>query len=185
MLRALLAAAAAAGAAAFSPCTFCALNEGRQAVNYDLGTLPAGSWSSSEYTVTSPCGQSTTPACGAQSDPMTQSCKGLGNLTDFSVGIMANGFNLTLRGGFDDPPMANGRNAVYIFVCDTTVPASNPPDIANLTERPGGFYNVVWRHPAACPIIGGAACGPPPPVPPPVPPPTPPMPPPVPPPVPP
>jgi hypothetical protein len=69
--------------------------------------------------------------------------------------------------------MANGRNAVYHFICDTTVPASNPPDFANVTEAPGGFYNVQWRTPAACGVAAGTQCGPSPPAPPPVPPPAP------------
>ena len=109
---------------------------------------------------------------------MTQSCKGLGSLANISMALASStptqGFTLTLHGGFDDPPMPSGRNAVYHFVCDS-VPASNPPDFNNLTEAPGGFYNVVWRTPAACGVVGtpGTPCGPPPPVPPPVPPPTP------------
>jgi hypothetical protein len=106
---------------------------------------------------------------------MTQSCKGLGSLANISIGLVAgggSGFNLTLHGGFDDPPMPQGRNAVYKFICDTSVPASNPPDISNLTEAPGGFYNLVWRHPAACGAAMGP-CGPPPPAPPPPPPPAP------------
>jgi len=58
----------------------------------------------------------------------------------------------------------------YIFQCDTTVPASNPPDYENVTESPGGFYNVIWRTPAACGVVSSTMCGPNPPVPPPVPP---------------
>jgi hypothetical protein len=73
--------------------------------------------------------------------------------------------DITLHGGFNDPPMANGRNAVYHFICDTTVPASNPPDFANVTEAPGGFYNVQWRTPAACGVAAGTQCGPSPPAP--------------------
>lgn len=157
---------------AFGACTFCALNPSGQAVNFDLTSLPSSTWTAGEYTVASPCGQSNSPVCGAQNESMTQSCKGLGSLANFSVALTASGVDVTLHGGFDDPPMPNGRNAVYHFVCDTTVPASNPPD-ANVTEAPGGFYNVVWRTPAACPVVGGSACGPAPPIPPPVPPPTP------------
>ena len=64
--------------------------------------------------MTSPCLQSNGPQCGAQADPMTQSCKGLGSLANISVVLAAQpaaGFTLTLHGGFDDPPMPNGRNA--------------------------------------------------------------------------
>jgi hypothetical protein len=156
-----------ASAAAFSPCTFCALNPSGVAVNFDLSTLPTSTWTIAGYTVTTPCGQSDAPVCGPQNMSMTQSCKGLGSLANTTLVLTPAGFNVTLHGGFDDPPMANGRNAVYAFVCDNTVPASNPP-IMNVTESPGGFYNVVWRTPAACPVVGGSACGPPPPVPPPV-----------------
>jgi hypothetical protein len=168
-----LLAAAVATATATSACTFCALNAAQTAVSFDLTTLPSGTWTTSEYTVTSPCGQSSSPACGAQNDSMTQSCKGLGTLANISMSLTTDGFSVTLHGGFDDPPMPQGRNAVYVFVCDTTVPASNPPDFANVTEQPGGFYNVVWRHPAACGVVGGSVCGPSPPAPPPVPPPAP------------
>jgi hypothetical protein len=159
---------------AASACTFCTLNPAGAAVNFDLSGLPQGTWASDIYTYTSPCGQANTPTtCGRQNDSMTQSCKGLGTLANISVDLAANnGVTVTLHGGFDDPPMANGRNAVYHFICDTTVPATNPPD-ANVTEQPGGFYNLIWRHPAACGVVGGTSCGPSPPVPPPVPPPAP------------
>jgi hypothetical protein len=166
---------------AVDTCTFCSINPSGAAVSFDLSTLPLGTWSASlpngAYTVTSPCGQSNSPSCGLQSDPMTQSCKGLGSLANTSLALSdaagARGFTLTLRGGFDDPPMPSGRNAVYHFVCDSSAPASNPPNISGLTEAPGGFYNVEWRHAAACGVVAGSTCGPPPPVPPPVPPPSP------------
>ena len=138
-------------AAAASACTFCALNEQGRPVSFDLSTLPTQTWSGTgaagDYTMASPCLQSNGPQCGPQADPMTQSCKGLGSLANFSIGLVEGGgagFNLTLHGGFDDPPMPQGRNAVYHFICDTTVPSSNPPEFGNLTEAPGGFYNLVW-----------------------------------------
>ena len=127
MLAALFALGVSAAAAA-AACTFCSLNANQQAVSFDLSTLPTGTWASSEYSVTSPCGQSNSPACGAVNDSMTQSCKGLGSLANISMVLSSNpaGFKLTLHGGFDDPPMPQGRNAVYLFVCDPSAPASNP-----------------------------------------------------------
>lgn len=182
-LRALLTLASAAAAGAAAACSFCALNSQGQAVTFDLSGLGNATYEgfgepgNSRYTITTPCGQAKSPACGAQNDPMLQSCMGVGDLGNISVALASDdgsaGFNVTLRNGFDDPPMPNGRNAVYIFVCDTTVPASNPPLYKNVTESPPGFYNIVWRSPAACGVVGGSTCGPPPPVPPPVPPPTP------------
>lgn len=165
-------------AAAANNCTFCALTSTGDAVSFDLTSLPTdtyeGTGAAGDYTMTSPCLQSNSPECGAQADPMTQSCKGLGNLGNISIVLNnetpSSGFVLTLHGGFDVPVMPNGRNAVYHFVCDNTVPASNPPNIGNLTEQPGGFYNVEWRHPAACGVVAGTQCGPSP-VPPPPPPP--------------
>ena len=176
----ILAVALSAPAAAWasSPCTFCALNAQGQAVSFDLSTLPTTTWESTGgpgnpelYTLTTPCGQATSPQCGAQNDPMLQSCQGVGNLANISVALNSDGFSVTLRGGFDDPPMPNGRNAVYTFICDTSVPLDNPPFYKNTTESPPGFYNVVWRHPAGCGTTSGSSCGPSPPVPPPVPPP--------------
>ena len=166
-------------AAASGACTFCALNAQGQAVSFDLSTLPSATWEATSgqynslYTITSPCGQATSPQCGAQNDPMLQSCQGVGNLANISVALNGGdqGFTVTLRGGFDTPPMPNGRNAVYTFVCDASAPLDNPPDYKNVTESPPGFYNVAWRHPAGCGIVSGSSCGPSPPVPPPVPPP--------------
>jgi len=164
---------------ASSSCTFCALDDSKNPVSFFLDNLPNGTWETNageSYTVTTPCGLSQSASCGLQADPMTQSCKGLGSLSNISMVLVdggAGGFNLTLHGGFDDPPMPRGRNAVYMFVCDKSVPVSNPPLISNLTESPGGFYNVEWRHPAACGVVGSGACTPPPPAPPPPPPPQP------------
>ena len=172
MLRPVLLLAASTFAAA-APCTFCALNAQSQALNFDLSSLPATTYEANGYTVTSPCGQAKSAGCGAQNDPMLQSCKGVGDLSNISVVLTAGGFDVTLHNGFDDPPMPNGRNAVYHFLCDPSAPADSAPLYQNITEQPPGFYNVVWRHPAACGVAGGAACGPSPPVPPPVPPPTP------------
>jgi hypothetical protein len=104
---------------------------------------------------------------------MTQSCKSLGTLANTTISLTAKGIDITLHGGFDDPPMPSGRNAVYHFICDNSVPATNPPNVSALVESPGGFYNIVWRTPAACGVVGGGACGPPPQPPPPPPPPPP------------
>ena len=55
--------------------------------------------------------------------------RGLGFiLANVTVEVGGSGFNLTIGGGSNDPPMPRGRNAVYHFVCDTTVPESNGPD---------------------------------------------------------
>ena len=175
-MRLLLALALAAAARAAPACSFCALDGQGRAVAFDLSALGNASYDAGDYSVTTPCGQVRSPVCGWASDPMLQSCKGVGDLSNISVALAAGGaagFNLTLRNGFDDPPMPNGRNAHYIFVCDSTVPPDNAPDVAGVTEAPPGFYNVVWRTPAACGAPAGSACGPAPPVPPPAPPPTP------------
>lgn len=161
-------------------CSFCALNQQGSAVTFDLSTLSNATYEATvggqyneKYSTTTPCGQAKTSSCGAQNDPMLQECQGVGNLANISTILTPNGVNITLHGGFDDPPMPNGRNAVYVFVCDTSVPTNNPPEYQNITEDPPGFYNVVWRTPAACGIVQGSVCGANPPVPPPVPPPTP------------
>ena len=175
MLRMALACAAAAAAAA-ADCSFCALNAQGQAVTYDLTQLGNASYDGNGYEMTSPCGQVRSPSCGWISDPAAQGCKGIGDLGNITVtlanGDGAAGFNLTLHDGFNDPPMPNGRNARYIFVCDTTVPADNAPLFNNVTETPPGFYNIVWHTPLACGAPSGTVCGPSPPVPPPAPPPT-------------
>ena len=165
-------------------CVFCTLNSQGQAVNFDLSSLSNQTYEATpqtqnpfgeSYSVTMPCGQAISASCGWQNDPFLQSCAGVGNLANISIAMSSpsEGFNLTLHGGFDVPPMPNGRNAVYILQCDTTVPANNPPDVQNITENPGGFYNVMWRTPAACGVVKGTQCGPNPPVPPPAPTPTP------------
>lgn len=181
MLRVHLVAGAVAFAGAYSTgCVFCAYNGQGQAFKFDLSTLPNATFEATPenqnpfgetYSVTQPCGQVVSAACGWQNDPMTQSCAGVGNLANISIvmGDPSQGVNLTLHGGFDVPPMPNGRNAVYIFQCDTTAPADNPPMVQNVTESPGGFYNVVWRTPAACGVAIGNQCPPNPPVPPPAP----------------
>ena len=172
----LFAAVAWAAAAAASSCSFCSLNGQGQAVTFDLSVLGNASYDGNGYEMTTPCGQVRSPTCGWISDPASQGCKGIGTLANVSMSLVAGGaggFNLTLHGGFDDPPMPNGRNAQYIFICDTTVPASNPPMFNNVSESPPGFYNIVWRTPAACGVPSGSVCGPSPPVPPPAPPPTP------------
>jgi len=161
-------------------CSFCTLTSDGNAITFDFSQLSNATYEATvggqyneKYTTTTPCGQAKSTSCGAQNDPMLQECLGVGNLANISMTLTSNGVNITLHGGFDNPPMPNGRNAVYVFVCDSTVPFNNPPEYQNITESPPGFYNVVWRTPAACGIVNGTVCGPNPPVPPPVPPPTP------------
>jgi len=166
------------GTANAGSCTFCAVNSNNQAVTFDLSTLPNASYQSADgnYIMTSPCLQASSGSCGQQNDPFCQYCKGVGDLSNITVVLDSNngGFNLTLHNGYNDPPMPNGRNAVYHFICDNSVPASNPPDYANITESPPGFYNMNWRTPAACGVVQSTnVCPPSPPVPPPVPPPAP------------
>jgi hypothetical protein len=76
-------------AAAASACSFCALNPSGTAVTFDLSSLSTATYESPEYTVTTPCGQATSPRCGAQNDSMLQSCKGLGDLNNISVALTA------------------------------------------------------------------------------------------------
>lgn len=123
-----------------------------------------------------PCAGAFAPSCSPypNQDPVLQSCKSVGTLVGGNVSVVptTDGVNITLHGGFDVPPMPSGRNAVYQFICDKTVPATNGPD-ASVTESPPGFYNVVWRTPAVCSSSTGTTCAPPPPAPPPPPPPVP------------
>jgi hypothetical protein len=179
--------------AAHSSCTFCGMDAAaaahqNKAHTFDLSTLPNGSFTlhdsrgTGTYQVASPCGcaaQGTT-ARGYKCTCMTQGTRGLGDIdAEVTVAIDAGGFNLTVAGGDNDPPMPHGRNAVYHFVCDKSAPVSQHPD-PTVTEQPAGFYNVVWRHPSACTSSPTpAACPPPPPIPP-LPPPPPPPPPPIP-----
>eukprot|EP00040_Diaphanoeca_grandis_P027318 m.155154 g.155154 ORF g.155154 m.155154 type:complete len:642 (-) comp30927_c0_seq1:241-2166(-) len=155
-------------------CTFCGVDSASKSHTFDLSTLSNVTFQCSDsngretYAVTSPCLGANTPSCGPQQDPMLQSCRGVGTLVGGHVdlNLTANGFVLTLHGGFNVPPMKDGRNAVYNFICDMTVPMDNAPS-ANVTEDPPGFYSVDWRHPSACKAIDGpATCGPPPPAPP-------------------
>ena len=163
---------------ASAQCVFCAPNAQGALFNFDLSSLPQGTWSADlprgAYTVASPCANSNSAQCGAIGAPMTQSCKGLGTLANTSLALTGTsppGLVLTLHGGFDIPPMPEGRNAMYHFVCDPAAPAGNPPNVSGLVENPGGYYNVEWRHPAACgvatPACGPAPAPPPPPPPPP------------------
>lgn len=162
-------------------CTFCATNSKGLAVTFDLSGLPNITYTANDpnlqtYIVTTPCGQASSSGCGLQNDPMCQGCRGVGDLSNITVvlnGDNGEGFTVTLHNGFNDPPMPNGRNAVYTFICDTTVPITNPP-FTNMTESPPGFYNVVWRNPAACGMVQtNGNCPASPPVPPPAPPPVP------------
>jgi hypothetical protein len=132
MIRAGILLCAAATVRAYSAgCVFCTYNSQGQAVTFDLSTLSNATYEATpqlnnpfgeSYSVTQPCGQAISATCGWQNDPMLQSCNGVGNLANISIAMSdpSVGFNLTLHGGFDVPPMPNGRNAVYHFVCDTT-----------------------------------------------------------------
>jgi hypothetical protein len=186
--------------AAAGRCSFCSqLSSGARTV--DLSSLPNATfkipsvnYSGAIYDVSSPCGCAcqSPGMCDAQTaygplrcTPMTQGGRGLGDAAGSIslTGVSAAGFTLTIGGGSDDPPMPHGRNAVYHMLCDKTVPATNPPDNNTATgggvaESPPGFYNVVWRHPAACVVhTAPATCPERPPPPPPTPPPPPPPPP--------
>jgi hypothetical protein len=69
-----------------------------------------------------------------------------------NVGIYT-GIKLTLTGGYHVGSCTSGRSAVYHFVCDTTVPTSNPPDKLVTFGSNGAdrcTYVVTWRTPAAC-----------------------------------
>eukprot|EP00039_Didymoeca_costata_P006126 m.87634 g.87634 ORF g.87634 m.87634 type:complete len:620 (-) comp13122_c0_seq1:133-1992(-) len=162
-----------------SSCSFCGLDSSGKPQTFDLSSLSNETTSltgslSEEYAVTTPCGQANTPSCGPQADPFLQGCRGVGTLAggNVTLNVTETGFILTLRNGFNDPPMPNGRNAVYHFICDMTVPLNHLPE-GNVTESPAGFYNVVWRHQAACKSMPTSSCAPPPPAPPPPPPPAP------------
>ena len=174
--------------AAHSPCKFCGTDAVHKAHTFDLSSLPNGSFTatgtSGTFLIASPCGCAAwgTTARGYKCTCMTQGgTRGLGDITanELTVAIGSKGFNLTVEGGDNDPPMPHGRNAVYQFICDKSAPLSQHPE-PTVTEDPPGFYNVIWRHPSACtsaPIP--ATCPPLPPVPP-LPPPPPPPPPPIP-----
>jgi hypothetical protein len=168
--------------------TFCGVDSAGKAATYDLSTLSNKIFTlhdihaeREEYLVAQPCGCASTVAStefGIGCTPMTQGeGRGLADIrANLSIAVGTNGFNLTIGGGDDDPAMPRGRNAVYHFVCDATAPLDNPPDDA-VVESPGGFYNLIWRHPSACKVSATPAkCPPPPPLPP-IPPPPPPPPP--------
>eukprot|EP01051_Picozoa_sp_SAG22_P018507 SAG22_NODE_3137_length_1908_cov_3.132117_1_plen_184_part_00 len=142
---------------------FCGLDPATgKARTFDLSSLPNKTFTLHDvgdhgpYKVGPPCGcvGPGTTLYGHQSCvPMTQgSSRGLGTMLGIvSVSTSVAGLNVTLGGGDNDPQsgMPHGRNAVYHFVCDKSKPLSNPPN-DGMTESPSGFYNVVWRHPAAC-----------------------------------
>lgn len=45
-------------------------------------------------------------------------------------------FKLSVGGGDNDPPMEKGRNGIYNFICDTSVPESNGPEpVSNVTKK--------------------------------------------------
>lgn len=170
-------------------CKFCGTDAAHKAHTFDLSTLPNGSFTlndargSGTYQVASPCGCAAVgvTARGMKCTCMTQgTMRGLGDIdAEVTVAVGSGGFNVTVAGGDNDPPMPSGRNAVYHFVCDKDVPPSHQPD-PTVTEQPAGFYNVIWRHPSACTSSPApTTCPPPPPIPP-LPPPPPPPPPPIP-----
>lgn len=191
-LAVVLATAACARASASVSCSFCGSDSslGSNAHTFDLSSLPSTTFSldgevpqkgglpprvsAGEFQVTSPCLGADSPKCGPTQNPVLQSCREVGSLvgSNATVVITADGFSLTLAGGFKDKSTLQ-RKANYRFICDKTVSAGNQPEKL-VIEHPGGEYNVVWRTPAACnPSITAAKCAPPPPAPPPAPPPPP------------
>jgi len=157
-------------------CSFCGLDGAGLSHTFDLASLSTRTFgmSNGAYSATTPCG-SVQPTGGCfppTADPAAQGCRGLGTLAgrNASVQLAADGFNLTMLGGSDNPPCGSGqsghRQLVYRFVCDEDAPADGGPD-ANVTEFPHCTYVVTWRHPAACDRGGSAAsCAPMPPAPP-------------------
>jgi hypothetical protein len=170
--------------------SFCGLDSTGRASTFDLSTLPNKTFTlhdsrnphaSGTYLASPPCGCAAMAetAYGFGCSPMIQGAeRGLGDIrANLTLVVGDHGFTLTIGGGDNDPPMPRGRNAVYHFVCDPTAPVDNPPD-DSVTEKPGGFYNLIWRHPSACKASATPAkCPPPPPLPPTPPPPPPPPPP--------
>lgn len=106
--------------------------------------------------MSSPCGcagQAET-AYGFNCTMMIQSgTRGLGFiLANVTVEVGGSGFNLTIGGGSNDPPMPRGRNAVYHFVCDTTVPESNGPDNTCVGEQ-FFFVAMFLFHDVPCSVL--------------------------------
>ena len=135
LLPALLCAAPAPAPAA-PQCTFCGTDAAGKAVTFDLSGLPSTTWSLDgvgkdghpivgEFSATAPCGAASKASCGPSADPVLQECRGLGSLvgTNASVVLASDGFNLTLRGGDDDPPMKNGQYRMRDETADGNVPS--------------------------------------------------------------
>jgi hypothetical protein len=175
-------------AAAATTCSFCGVDgESGKARTFDLsklsnetflldGVVPhTGGVSDGEFQVASPCLPSDAAKCGLNQSPSLQGCREIGSLvgSNASVALTADGFNVTLRGGFKTSPTDKmERMTVYRFVCDKAAPPGGPPE-KMMVEHPGGVYNVVWRTAAACTSSASspAKCAPPPPAPAPIPPP--------------
>ena len=169
----------AAVASTSSACrVFCGVNSEGKAQTFDLSSLPnktftlqdKSGYGRGSYLVSAPCGcaAAASTARGFKCSPMIQgNTRGLADIAaNISLDVGADGFNLTIGGGSNDPPMPHGRNAVYHFVCDKTAPLDNPPD-PTVVESPPGYYNLVWRHPSVChPSSTPTTCPPPPPLPP-------------------
>jgi hypothetical protein len=167
--------------AAGPACSFCGTDPAGASHTFDLTSLPAQTFVLNDsrplvglqYQVTSPCGcvlgksaaMGPNGTCGCT--PMIFDTRGCGSLAaNVTVrGAGPSGFTLTVSGGYINPPLPRGRNAVYHFVCDRTVGLDNGPDPV-ATEGPTGFYNVVWRTPAACISYNKTKCAPPPTAPP-------------------
>ena len=84
--------------------------------------------------------------------------------------LTAQGFNITLLGGSDEPRCGalGYRSSTFQFICDKTVGPDNGPDTVGVVESPACHYTVTWHHPAACdPTPSGSKdkCGPIPPAP--------------------
>jgi hypothetical protein len=162
---------------AAATCTFCgAPSAGADPLFFDLSTLPGGTYrvtdvNSDIYYVASPCANAEPPplVCCDPSTGVTRpatpaveqafgSCLELGALDAVGsvvhVAADGSGFNVSLPALPADkgtPEPYCNRSSVYQFVCDATAPLDNPPD-SMLIQNPGCNYNVVWRHPAACPV---------------------------------
>ena len=152
--------------AAMPQCRFC-VNASSRSISFDLTSLPNGTFDArdsrpaggSHYYISSPCRNAALPDCPSTS-PVSQSCRGLGSLNNVSVKPKEQnrGFNITLFGGSDNPPCGHtgNRTLVYNFICDRSVPASNPPE-PSVVEKPACTYTVTWRHASACDSTIGPA----------------------------
>lgn len=173
----------AAGPAGDGACVFCGSPSATaDPLFFDLSALPNGTYhvtdiGNNTYFVASPCANAKPPALTC-CDPtkgatlpatpavegFSNSCLELGALdatgSVVHVATDGSGFNVSLpaSGDMGSPEPYCNRSSTYRFVCDPTAPIDNPPD-GILVQNPGCVYNIVWRHPAACPIKRpGAKC---------------------------